>query len=191
MAYFFSGWILYSYIALFFVLAALLKFKFKKDYTYLLFFSIMYIYLYNIINLTQFPIYVDEFQKEVLGGQNVWKDMNLIPFSSGFSKTSLMNIIMTIPLGFGLPFLMKTSLKRILLIGLLAGGILELGQLSSALYAGYTFRLVDIDDLIYNFVGTLIGYLLVFKLFKLFFVFLINKLNIKSNSIINHINDAV
>ena len=80
MAYYFSGWILYSYIIIFLILGSLLKLKFKKSYAYLLFFSIMYVYLYKVIDLTQFPIYADEFQRSTFGGQNVWREMNLIPF---------------------------------------------------------------------------------------------------------------
>lgn len=159
MAYYFSGWIFYSYIIIFLILGSLLILKFKKSYAYLLFFSNMYGYLYKVIDLTQLPIYADEFQRSTFGGQNVWREMNLIPFKNRFSKTSLLNIVMTIPLEFGLPFLIKASLKKVFIIGVLAGLILELGQLSSALYAGYTFRSVDIDDLILNLSGTLIGYL--------------------------------
>lgn len=190
MAYYFSGWILYSYIIIFLILGSLLKLKFKKSYAYLLFFSIMYVYLYKVIDLTQFPIYADEFQRSTFGGQNVWREMNLIPFKNGFSKTSLLNIVMTIPLGFGLPFLIKASVKKVFIIGVLAGLILELGQLSSALYAGYTFRSVDIDDLILNLSGTLIGYLLLFKLFKIIFVYLVKKFDIKLNSITKQIYNA-
>ena len=97
---------------------------------------------------------------------------------------------MTIPLGFGLPFLIKASVKKVFIIGVLAGLILELGQLSSALYAGYTFRSVDIDDLILNLSGTLIGYLVLFKLFKLIFVYLVKKFDIKLNSITKQIYNA-
>lgn len=68
MVYHFSGWILYSFIILYIILALLLKLSFKKSYTYLLFYTIMYVYLCNVINLTQFPIYVDDDQREAFGG---------------------------------------------------------------------------------------------------------------------------
>ncbi|MCY8099116.1 VanZ family protein [Bacillus haynesii] len=195
MVIFFEGWILYSFIILYLCLIFLLKFKFNKSYTYLFFFSIMSIYFYHVINLTQFPIYIDDVQREafreVYGEQNnVWREMNFIPFKHGFSLSSFYNIIMTIPLGFGLPFLINTSFKKVFTIGLLTSLILETCQLLTALYAGYTFRFVDIDDVILNLLGTLIGYVLIFKSFKFLFKSLLNKFDIKFNSIIKHIYNA-
>lgn len=189
MVIFFSGWILYSFIILYLLIIFLLKFRFKKSYTYILFFSIMYVYLYHLINITQFPIYIDDFQREVLGGQNVWKEMNLIPFKNVFYMASILNIIMTIPLGFGLPFLIKHNLKKVVIIGFFAGFFLEAMQLLTALYAGYTFRVIDINDLIFNWLGTLIGYLIVFKLFKYLFDYFVKKLEIKQNTIIRYISN--
>ncbi|MDC0705842.1 VanZ family protein [Priestia sp. AB] len=143
-----------------------------------------------MINLTQFPIYIDDDQRKAFGGQNVWRDMNLIPLKHGFSMTSFYNILMTIPLGFGLPFIVKVSLKKVMYIGLVAGLLFEMGQLLTALYAGYTFRFVDVDDVIFNFLGTLIGYLILFKLFKAIVESFITKFSLKSNSMINHIRNT-
>jgi len=116
--------------------------------------------------------------------------MNLIPFKYEFTKLSFFNILMTVPLGFGLPFLFRASFKKILIAGVLTGIILESGQLLTALYAGYTFRFVDIDDVIFNISGTLLGYFILFKLFKLTFNILVRKWNIKFNSIVKHINNT-
>ncbi|QYF82572.1 VanZ family protein [Brevibacterium sp. PAMC21349] len=190
MVYHFSGWILYSFIILYIILALILKLSFKKSYTYLLFYTIMYVYLCNVINLTQFPIYVDDDQREAFGGQNVWREMNLTPFKYEFTKLSFFNILMTVPLGFGLPFLFKASFKKILIAGVLTGIIIESGQLLTALYAGYTFRFVDIDDVIFNISGTLLGYFILFKLFRLTFHILVRKWHIKFNSIVKHINNT-
>lgn len=188
MVIFFQGWILYSFIILYLLIVFLLKFKFKKSYTYILFFSIMYIYLYHLINITQFPIFIDDYQREAFGGQNVWKEMNLIPFKDAFYLTSILNIIMTIPLGFILPFLIKYNIKKVIIIGFFTGFLLETMQLLTALYAGYTFRVVDINDLIFNWLGTLIGYLIFFKLFKILFNYFVKKLDIKHNTIIRYIS---
>ena len=75
-----------------------------------------------------------------------------------------------------------------LIAGVLTGIILESGQLLTALYAGYTFRFVDIDDVIFNISGTLLGYFILFKLFKLTFHILVRKWHIKFNSIVKHIS---
>ncbi|KPN14810.1 hypothetical protein AKG37_07035 [Bacillus australimaris] len=195
MIIFFEGWILYSFLFIYIAFAALLKLKYKKSYTYLLFFSIMTFYVYHVINLTQFPITIDETQrenfKEVFGGKNnVLVEMNVIPFSEGVSLASFYNVFMTIPLGFGLPFLIKATFKKIFSVGLLVGILFEGFQLIVGLYAGYSFRVVDIDDIIYNLLGTLIGYVFLFKLFIRFFKLILSKFEIDFNPIISHIYDA-
>ena len=190
MAIYFNGIVLNGFIVLYCLIALVMKLKFKKSYTYLFCFTVMYIYICNVINLTQFPIYIDDDQRKAFGGQNVWRDMNLIPLKHGFSMTSFYNVLMTIPLGFGLPFIIKVSLKKVMYIGLAVGLLFEMGQLLTALYAGYTFRFVDVDDVIFNFLGTLIGYLIVFKLFKGIVESFITKFSLKSNSMINHIRNT-
>ena len=40
-------------------------------------------------------IYIDDDQRKAFGGQNVWRDMNLIPLKHGFSMTSFYNVLMT------------------------------------------------------------------------------------------------
>ena len=94
---------------------------------------------------------------------------------------------MTLPFGFGLPFLMKASFKKIFLAGLLAGIILESCQLLLALYAGYIFRFVDIDDVIYNLSGTIIGYQILFKLFKYLIKLYVNRFGLGTSPIMHHI----
>lgn len=64
----------------------------------------------------------------------------------------ILNIVLFIPFGFLLPFLWKKgSWWRVLLVGLLASITIELLQ--------YTFHLgcCDVDDLIHNSAGTLLG----------------------------------
>ncbi|MEB2270549.1 VanZ family protein [Bacillus safensis] len=195
MIIFFEGWILYSFLFIYLAFAVLLKIKYKKSYTYLFFFSIMTFYVYHVINLTQFPITIDDTQrenfKEVFGEKNnILVEMNLIPFSEGVSLASLYNVFMTVPLGFGLPFLIKATFKKIFSVGLLVGILFESFQLIVGLYAGYSFRVVDIDDIIYNLLGTIIGYVFVFKLFILFFKLILNKFEIDFNPIISHIYEA-
>jgi hypothetical protein len=56
----FSGWILYGAIILLILLLLVMKMLFKKSFTYLFFFSIMYLYLCVVIDETQFPIYTTE-----------------------------------------------------------------------------------------------------------------------------------
>lgn len=164
------------------------KFKFKKSYTYLFLFTIFYIYICKVLDYTHFPIIVDEQIREIMGGQNVWKEANLIPFNLKYFsiKTSILNILLTIPFGFGLPFIAKINFKRIILIGIFLGIFLETLQLIVALLVGFTFRYVDINDVIFNFSGVLLGYG-IFKVFKIVYKFLIQKLDIKLNPFLQYI----
>lgn len=164
----------------------------KKCYMYLLCFAVMYVYLCIVINITQFPIYASDGMREAMGGQNVWREMNLIPFKemiSGFSSEVLLNILMTIPLGFGLPFLIHCSWRRITFSGILTGALCETGQLLTALWAGFTFRHVNIDDVILNMIGTLSGYAL-FKGFKIIFKLSMDRWDLKTNGFFKYIDDV-
>ena len=166
--YFDSVYVIGGLALLFLILLAFLKFMKRKSNMYLLCFSVMYIYLCVVLDLTQFPIYASEGMKAAMGGQNVWREMNLIPLKTivtDFSMESVLNIIVTIPLGFGLSFLMRCSWRQIMLSGLLVGGCAEAGQLLTALWVGFTFRHVNIDDILLNIIGVLLGYG-VFKIFR-------------------------
>lgn len=101
--------------------------------------------------------------------------------SDRFSMESVLNIIVTIPLGFGLSFLMRCSWRQIMLSGLLVGGCAEAGQLLTALWVGFTFRHVNIDDILLNIIGVLLGYG-VFKIFRNVFQWGYKKLETNSNA---------
>ncbi len=78
-------------------------------------------------------------------------------------KTSLLNILLFIPLGIFLPMLWKENynnkFSKVLIFGFLLSLIIEILQI-------FTFRLTDINDLITNTLGTVIGYLIYMKLLK-------------------------
>lgn len=80
--YFDSIYVIGGLALLFLILLAFLKFMKRKSNMYLLCFSVMYIYLCVVLDLTQFPIYASEGMKAAMGGQNVWREMNLIPLKT-------------------------------------------------------------------------------------------------------------
>ena len=85
--------------------------------------------------------------------------IDLVPFSEGLTQNGILNIIMTVPFGFLIPCIYKDiSAKRMLLLSVFIGVIIESLQLGIALIAGFTFRIIDIDDVIFNFIGSIIGY---------------------------------
>lgn len=83
--------------------------------------------------------------------------VNVIPFVymvSDFANACL-NVLLFIPFGFFLPMLWNEfrSIKRVLTAGFLTTSFIEISQI-------FTNRATDIDDVITNIIGTLMGYLI-------------------------------
>lgn len=77
-------------------------------------------------------------------------------------KTSLLNILLFTPLGIFIPMLWKekyNNILKVLLFGLFLSLSIEILQI-------LTFRLTDINDLITNTLGTIIGYLIYINFLK-------------------------
>ncbi len=167
------------------IITYILKFIKKKDNMYILFFSLFFAYLCEVINYTQFPIYFSSSMRKQCG-QTIFNTANYIPLlylNSKNIRTSVLNIVLTIPFGFFIPFFKKIRMKSIILYSLLIGVSIELLQLIIALIVGFTFRYLDINDVIFNFIGSLIGYLIYIIVIKIFRK-LYNKFNIKDNDFI-------
>lgn len=176
------------FAVLYFGIVAFLRLKQKRVWVYLFFFTLFFIYLIEVLRYTQFPIYLSKYMREAIG-QNVWKNMNLIPLITleyTSFKTSLLNIALFIPFGFGLPFISRHRMGKIVAIGILFSVILETLQLVIALGVGFTFRVVDINDVIFNTVGVIIGYIL-FVIFVHMFRFTLDKWSIKQSAILQYI----
>lgn len=172
---------------LYLISMVILKVKLKKSNNYILFFTLMFIYLSEVLNYTQFPIYLSSKMASVIG-QNVFRDMNLIPII-GLTKedimTSLLNLIMAVPYGFLISFLKKQTTRTIIIRGLLFGLIIELIQFIMAIIAGFTMRYVDINDVIFNFIGVIVGYLL-YRVTIITMKRVIKKFSIKCNSLLEY-----
>jgi glycopeptide antibiotics resistance protein len=142
--------------------------RLKKSLAYLIFFTIFYVCIVKVLDYTLFQfqslVLLKHFMPDlILNGQTVGEDMNLIPFitlTSQDLKTSLLNILLLVPFGFGLPFLTNYRMKKIVVIGALFSIGIELMQLITGFMAKMTFRIADINDVIFNTVGVAIGYLL-------------------------------
>lgn len=85
--------------------------------------------------------------------------VNLIPLTDiinsppEYIKNTILNIILFVPMGFLVPAIWKNyrSIKTMFFMGLALSVSIEILQI-------FTFRLTDIDDLITNTAGTIIGY---------------------------------
>ena len=93
------------------------------------------------------------------------RNINLVPFAYMFSDygNSLLNVLLFVPLGFFLPVLWKRfrSFLWTALFGLGFSLSIELLQL-------FTFRATDINDLMTNTAGTILGWCLGRLILKLF-----------------------
>jgi glycopeptide antibiotics resistance protein len=97
--------------------------------------------------------------------------VNVIPLYfgpyAGFTSVfiqSVQNVILTIPFGFGLNFITKVTSRFFFLLAFLLGFGLEFTQYLLSLLLRYSYRIVDINDVLFNALGVLLGY----GLFRLF-----------------------
>jgi glycopeptide antibiotics resistance protein len=87
--------------------------------------------------------------KGVVSSDNKWARQN-------FRNNLFGNILMFIPLGLFLPWLYRKGFGQVVLIGCSMSASIELIQYLN-MFAGYN-RYVDIDDVILNTLGAIIGY---------------------------------
>lgn len=92
-------------------------------------------------------------------------EVNLIPFKDMIPDfvNACLNILLFVPFGFFLPILWKKfrNWKNTMSMGLAATFIIEFAQI-------FTFRTTDINDIITNMMGTIIGYFLAYSVTKKF-----------------------
>jgi glycopeptide antibiotics resistance protein len=149
-------------------LVTFLRLKKKKSLAYLIFVTIFYVYVVKVLDYTLFQfqslLLLKYFTPNlILNGQTAGKSINLIPLitlTAQDLQTSLLNILLLIPFGFGLPFISNHRMKRIVVIGALFSLGIEFTQLITGFMARITFRIADINDVIFNTAGVAIGYIL-------------------------------
>ena len=88
-------------------------------------------------------------------GLNFIPLIDIINSPISYLKNTILNILLFVPLGFLLPTIWNEyrSAKKTLIAGFGISLIIEIIQI-------FTFRLTDVDDLITNTVGTILGYYL-------------------------------
>jgi glycopeptide antibiotics resistance protein len=149
------------------VLAVLLPFVWRRKHSLaaLLFFSAFWVYLLAVVQVVIFPIAVISSPVSATFSPSV----NLVPFYFGScfknmpglcARGLLQNILLTIPFGFGLNFLVRIKPGNIFWLAGAVGTGFELSQLAISFLFHSGFRAVDINDAILNAAGVLIGYAL-------------------------------
>lgn len=131
------------------------------------------IYLTGVIAVTLFPIPIDKrlIQEEISLGYYTGR-YNLIPFKTvmGLIKNSRWgmmtairniagNIVLLLPLGFLVPLIWNrvSQFKKLIAVGLLSTLSIELIQVLLSVVIGYQYKSFDVDDIILNSIGYIIG----------------------------------
>ncbi len=158
--------------------------KYKYSLNQHIIYCVFCIYFIAVISVTIFPFpYQKSLIDSFISHPKTQYQNNFIPFhsiieyiKSGLEFGSYMtigkqvagNIIMFIPLGIYLPFVRKNiTIRKVLLVGVLASLAIETLQFTLNKIIGIGYRAADVDDLILNTVGTLVG----FAITKLVFIF--------------------
>jgi glycopeptide antibiotics resistance protein len=149
----------------------------RRSLEYRIFFSLFWLYLLALLSMTVFSgaVYrsvpwIDRQEMVPL----LLSRVNLVPLHFGrFPHPSyilndvLLNFLVTVPLGFGLAFLVPMRARTMLVIAVGAGLFFEGGQLAISLLTALPARVTDINDAIFNALGVMLGYGL-FRLFERF-----------------------
>ncbi len=160
--------------------------KKDKSLIFLCFFAVFYIYLVNVIKYTQFPLLLSS---AYIPEHYIPDYINLISFNHFGLQIMILNIIMTTPFGFGLPFIKTVNWKKVITGVFLLSLILELTQLTFHFLLPFHDRLVDVNDIIANVLGGIIGFLL-FKGFIKFYSNILLKDKLEANPILTYIHQV-
>ncbi|WP_066389419.1 VanZ family protein [Neobacillus mesonae] len=147
-------------------------------------FATFFIYISVVIGLTLFPIPVGSHLLSVLRGNSYFSNNNFIPFKSIIETASLHirtanwyqlirqlggNLFLLFPLGIYLPLLFKLRFKTLLLLGIGSSLSIEMLQFLIGRMIQLNYRSIDVDDLILNSAGAVIGYLMMKYFMMAFF----------------------
>jgi len=145
---------------------ALLRVRKRQGFVALLLFTIFFVYVVAVLDRTLFQfqslIVLRHFAPNLmLNGQGDGNAVQLIPLATLTHKdvgTSLLNILLFTPFGLGLPFITKLRLAGTVTAGALSSVAIEILQLVTGLIGGITFRIADVNDVIFNATGVVLGY---------------------------------
>lgn len=149
-------------------IVAFLRNKKKKRLRYLMLFSIFYFYIYKVLDYTLFQyqsllllkLFKPDLMLNGLTGDESINFFPLIKLTEEDLKTSILNILLFVPFGLGLPMLIPIKMQKIIIWGMLFSIGIELIQLMTGIFARITFRIADINDVIFNTTGVICGYCL-------------------------------
>ena len=159
----------------------------------LLFIALFGFYLLCVIRWTVFPIYIfpdSAVQVRFMDG------VNLIPFYFGpFTPLAfawpglLLNTLLTMPVGFGISFITHFRLQNLPRLVVAFGVGIEGVQLLISLILGYAYRTIDMNDVICNSLGVLLGYA-TFRIFAWLYLTLTDRSSLSLPGLFRYIREV-
>ncbi|MFN8372047.1 MAG: VanZ family protein [Anaerolineae bacterium] len=133
------------------------------NFAYVLCCLVFGIYVLFALNEALFPIRIDT--SYVAAPEQFLWSMNVIPFRFNFSELAnivvlqiFQNILLTMPFGFGISFIVPIKQRQVFMIAPVIGLGIEAVQLSISLLLRYPYRIIDINDALLNALGVVVGY---------------------------------
>lgn len=142
----------------------------KRTIAYQMFSSLVLVYTFAVLSVTLFPIAIDKRLIFELSASHTHLSINLIPFKSIIGsythfyyviglRNILGNILLLLPLGFLLGIYRVKRIITVIIFGFAASLIIELMQIVLTFFNFSAIpRTFDVDDLILNTFGCLIGF---------------------------------
>jgi glycopeptide antibiotics resistance protein len=179
-----------------FLLIVILFCRKKYSMSYLICCTIFGIYILTVISKVFFPLDISGTYVDVMRQQPFDSFINLIPFYFGpyalLGDTLIgvgLNILLTVPFGFGINFLMKIPPRRFLWVAPALGLSFELTQLAISLILRYPYREIDINDVIFNALGVWIGYL-GFRAFAWLYLWVTRRFHIEHGGLSAYVHEV-
>ena len=140
---------------------------------------LLFLYFNAVIAITLFPIPFDSRFIAFNVEHGIGRKFNFVPFMfikdliSNISRDRIPvfgNMVLLFPLGYLVPIIFKkiNNLIKAALVGLVIAISIETLQFIISYFLGFRYRSVDVDDLILNTTGTVIGYLMLILTIPMF-----------------------
>ena len=164
-----------------------------KSIFYIISSAVFGVYLIGAISVAVFPFVID------FSNPDFRLNLNLIPFDFGSCfdylpqncvKAIFNNILLTTPFGFGIHFITHVKLKNVLWLTFVVGCSFEFTQFVMALIFHTYARSIDINDVILNATGFLLGHG-IFRVFGVVYSLIIQKFQRQPRYIFAYIYDVV